>query len=135
MYKKAKVTIKIIFTTKVNIPTNPLSILGPQNPSFNMLYVAGKRQSADFEALKLREVRSGCAIAFGMTKETKLERADFTLQLLMFVTEEKEGVMFIIFSLSIFVSCCPRHFKLARAECVHTMKALTNRPRRQLFLI
>ena len=35
-------------------------------------------------------------------KETKLERADFTLQLLMFVTAEKEGQMFIIFFLSIF---------------------------------
>ena len=35
-------------------------------------------------------------------KETTLERADFTLQLLMFVTAEKERVMFIIFCLSIF---------------------------------
>ena len=37
-----------------------------------------------------------------LSKETTLERADFTLQLLMFVTEEKERVMFIIFCLSIF---------------------------------
>ena len=36
------------------------------------------------------------------TKETTLERADFTLQLLMFVTAEKEGQMIIIFFLSIF---------------------------------
>ena len=35
-------------------------------------------------------------------KETTLERADFTLQLLLFVTAEKEGQMFIIFFLSSF---------------------------------
>ena len=35
-------------------------------------------------------------------KETAFERADFALQLLMFVTEEEEGRMFIIFFLSIF---------------------------------
>ena len=36
------------------------------------------------------------------TKETTLERADFTLQLLMFVTAEKERRMFTIFFLSSF---------------------------------
>ena len=35
-------------------------------------------------------------------KETKLERADFAFQLLMFVAAEKEGQLFIIFFLSIF---------------------------------
>ena len=35
-------------------------------------------------------------------KETTLQRADITLQLLMFVTAEKEGQMFIIFFPSIF---------------------------------
>ena len=35
-------------------------------------------------------------------KETTFQRADFALQLLMFVTEEKEGEMFIFFFLSIF---------------------------------
>ena len=43
-----------------------------------------------------------CLSAFGLIKDTKLERADLTLQLLMFVTEGKEGVMFIIFFLSVF---------------------------------
>ena len=38
----------------------------------------------------------------GRSKETTLERADFTLQLLMFVTIEKETEMFIIFFLSSF---------------------------------
>ena len=38
------------------------------------------------------------------TKETTLERADFTLQLLMFVTVEEERIMFITFFLSIFLS-------------------------------
>ena len=47
-----------------------------------------------------KKVRSGFAVPFCVenilllfhveTKETKLERADFTLQLLMFVTAEKE---------------------------------------------
>ena len=37
-------------------------------------------------------------------KETTLERADFTLQLLMFVTADKEGQLFIIILLS---SLCP----------------------------
>ncbi len=38
----------------------------------------------------------------GWPKETTLERADFTLQLLMFVTAEREGQIFLIFFLSIF---------------------------------
>ena len=38
---------------------------------------------------------------FGEAKETSLERTDFTLQLPMFVTEEKEGQMFIV----LFISC------------------------------
>ena len=38
------------------------------------------------------------------TKETIFQRADFAFQLLMFVTAEKEGQMFIIFFLSIFFS-------------------------------
>ena len=38
------------------------------------------------------------------TKETTLERAAFALQLLIFVTAEKEGQMFIIIFLSIFFS-------------------------------
>ena len=45
-------------------------------------------------------VRASLDLGSGLnvtTKETKLERADFALQLLMFVTEEKEGVMFMIF--------------------------------------
>ena len=42
------------------------------------------------------------AQSFIWNKETTLERADFTLQLLMFVTAEKERRMFIIFFLSIF---------------------------------
>ena len=38
----------------------------------------------------------------GENKETTLERADFTLQLLMFVTAEKERRMFVILFISIF---------------------------------
>ena len=37
-------------------------------------------------------------------KETTFQRADFALQLLMFVPAEKEGHTFIIFFLSIFLS-------------------------------
>ena len=44
--------------------------------------------------------------------------------------------MFIIFFLSMFfVSCCPQDFKLGKAGSVETIKAQTNRPRRQLFLM
>ena len=53
-------------------------------------------------------------------KETKLEGADFTLQLLMFVTAEKERVMFIIFFLYIFCQLFPPNFKLGQAERVQT---------------
>ena len=35
--------------------------------------------------------------ALAVTKETTLERADLALQLLMFVTAEKEGQLFTIF--------------------------------------
>ena len=44
------------------------------------------------------------------SKETTLERADFTLQLLMFVTAEKEGQMFIIVFLSIFCQLLSQRF-------------------------
>ena len=44
----------------------------------------------------------GRVLQLRTTKETAVERADFALQLLMFVTAEKEGQMFIIFFLSIF---------------------------------
>ena len=37
-----------------------------------------------------------------ISKETTLQRADFKLQLLMFVTAEKERAKFIIFFLSFF---------------------------------
>ena len=63
-------------------------------------------------------------------KETTLERADFILKLLMFVTAEKKREC-LQFSLSpVFVSCCPQGFKQGQAEYVQTMEAQTNRPRR-----
>ena len=49
-------------------------------------------------------------------KETTLERADFPLQLLMFVTAEKEREMFIILFISIF---CTHNLKLRQAERDH----------------
>ena len=70
-----------------------------------------------------------------MGKETTLERADFALQLFMFVTMEKERRMFIIFCLSIFCQLLSPQFKQGQAEHVQTIKAQTTRPRRQLFLI
>ena len=74
--------------------------------------------------------------SFVRSKETTLERADFTLQLLMFVTTEKEGVVFIIFFFFQFLSAVvTAKFKLELAERVQAMKALNNRPRRQLFLM
>ena len=63
-------------------------------------------------------------------KETTLKRADFTLQLLMFVTAEKERRMFII-----FFFCCPRGFQLRQTERVQTIEALTRLPRSHLFLM
>ena len=48
----------------------------------------------------------------GYPKETELERADFTLQLLMFVTAEKERRMFIIFFRCNFCQLCLHDFKL-----------------------
>ena len=68
------------------------------------------------------------------SKETTLERADFTLQQLMFVKRENIVYTFLSF-FPVFVHCCPRNFKLGQAECVQTMKALTNRPGSQLFLM
>ena len=51
------------------------------------------------------------AVPFVEGKETTFYRDDFALQLLMFVTAEKEGQLFLNFFLSFFVSCCPRGFK------------------------
>ena len=62
-------------------------------------------------------------------KETILERADFTLQLLLLV-ETKVYTL-----LPVSVSCCHRDIKLRWAERVQSMRAFTNRPRSQLFLI
>ena len=72
-------------------------------------------------------------VASSQPKETTFERADYTLQLSMFVTAEKERQMFKIFFLSSFGQLLS--FKLWQAECVQTMKALANRPRSQLFLM
>ena len=58
-------------------------------------------QSMYFLTPKSQMLRSGAFEAM-RTKETTLERADFTLQMLMFVTAEKEGQMFIIIFLPIF---------------------------------
>ena len=46
-----------------------------------------------------------------VSKETTLERDDFTLQLLMFVTAKEERVMFIIFFLSFFCQLLSPQFK------------------------
>ena len=55
-------------------------------------------------------------------KEALLERADFNLQLLMFVTEEKEREMFIIFFLSSFCQLLSPHFQ-ARERQDHESSA------------
>ena len=47
----------------------------------------------------------------GLCKKTILERADFTLQLLMFVTEERGRVMFVIFFLSFFCQLLSPQFQ------------------------
>ena len=54
-------------------------------------------------------------------KETTLERADFALQLLMFVTAEKERRMFMIFFLSSFCQLLAPQFlvKIERARPDH----------------
>ena len=54
-----------------------------------------------------------------LTKETSLGRADFTLQLFMFVTVERERYIFVEL-FPVFVSCFPRDFKLGQAERVQT---------------
>ena len=65
-------------------------------------------------------------------KEATLESTDLTLQLLMFVTTEKDWAIYLFFFLSIFCQLC---FKLGQAECVQTMKAQTKRPKSQLFIM
>ena len=85
------------------------------------------------------KVRSGSSATFLTTagpKETILERADFTLQLVMFVTTGKDEANVLYFSYFPFCdSCCPSGLKEGQAERIQAMKAKTNRPRRQLFLI
>ena len=66
-------------------------------------------------------------------EETTSERADFNLQMLMFVTTEKERRMITIFFFPVFVSCYQHNFKLRWADRVQALKALTTRPGRQLF--
>ena len=41
------------------LPTDPLTILEPQNPSFDKLNIAQKRRQSDFESLKPEKGRSG----------------------------------------------------------------------------
>ena len=60
-----------------------------------------------FDRRNLRFKNCGSAgrvavIGVGYSKETTFQRADFTLQLSMFVTAEKEGKMLTIFFVSIF---------------------------------
>ena len=75
-------------------------------------YAVQNLQSTEFEAVELRMFRSGSELVtkrkgsriqnLVSSKETTLERANFTLQLLMFVTSEKERELFIIFFLFSF---------------------------------
>ena len=83
-------------------PANSFAILQHQNPLHKLNI--GSCQSPDLGALKLWKGFSGTRNSGGgwKRKETTLERDDFTVQLLMFVTAEKEGRMFIIFFLSSF---------------------------------
>ena len=60
-------------------------------------------------------------------KETTLERADFTLQLLMFVTAEKERRMFTIFSLSSFCELLSPRIQ-ARTGCVRPDHESSDQP-------
>ena len=46
--------------TFLSHPTDPFTILEPQNPPIRNTYVVRKRRSTNFGALKLRKVRSGC---------------------------------------------------------------------------
>ena len=57
------------------------------------------------------EARRKTVCFFLLPKETILERADFILQLLMFVTEEKEREMSIIFFFSSFCQLLSPGFK------------------------
>ena len=59
------------------------------------------------------------------TKETTLERADFTLQLLMFVTAKKEREMFTIFFLSSFC-----HLLSPRIQAIESVRLSASRPRK-----
>ena len=61
-------------------------------------------------------------------EETTLERAVSPLNVCIRGNGENNVYSF-------FVSCCPHSFMPALAERVETRKALTNRPRRQLFLM
>ena len=76
-------------------------------------YQVEKCRLTDLALLKLSKNSVGCLCVCGQLpkivkmiphepKETTLERADFTLQLLMFVTAEKERRMFTIFFLPSF---------------------------------
>ena len=46
-----------------------------------------------------------------------------------------ERIVYNILSFQLIFSCCPHDFKLGQAEWVQSKKTLTNRPRRQLFLV
>ena len=71
-----------------------------------------------------------------LPKETTLERADSTLQLFMLVTAKKEkSNVYNFLSFHFLSAVVPAYFKLEQPECVQTMKAQINQPRRQLFLM
>ena len=58
----------------------------------------------DFPKRIVEDLDGGDFYPLARSKETTLERPDFTLQLLMFVTAEKEREMFSIFFLLPFLS-------------------------------
>ena len=69
-----------------------------------MLFANVKRPISKLEIAKGSVGNSFFFAVKNRTKETTLERADFAIQLLLFVTVEKEEQMFTIFFLSIFLS-------------------------------
>ena len=69
----------------------------PQFPAQNSFFFYSAKTDAVINLLQI-----SLAGMYVSTKETTLERADFALQLSMFVTAEKEWEMFTIFFLSSF---------------------------------
>ena len=125
MYKFAFDTEVYLYTTFLFFSTG--IVLEPQNPSVNKIYIAQKRRSTDFKALKLGNVRSGLLVSvqFVLVRFlTSHPRTIFIFFYSPFFTSSEAAAVCVRTSVCLHASSANTHFDSSckvwtSASCMH----------------